>query len=394
VRVVEVKESGSIETTCWQHYCLNTSRESKRKEQTKMFCIHQLLWVTAFTLFHGDVSAFTTTTRTKRIRPAASSGLFGSAAKKAVAEGGLESLTASSPTKKKRVAVLVCPAQFCVPDDYECLFSLLSNEKVLSNDVELGTCVTAPLPRTEWIKVARQLPTAAFFQGQLPVEETLRWYFDAIETGLAEIFANESDDCTVCIIGHSIGGWVARAYLGGLSRSSTAVHRLALERVSSLVTLGTPHAAAAEKAAFVVDQTRGLLAAIDAAPSCTPSALQQDLGIEITCVCSSGLKGKILSSNVEEIIAATSYLPQMGKLDGNAAGDGIVPLELAFLDEPARRVVLDNCSISSAPIRHAHVVPTPWNLLDGYAPSIRLPKDSYPSYVTEGVVNQWAQYIR
>lgn len=176
----------------------------------------------------------------------------------------------SIPTRNKRVAILVCPAQFCVPDDYNCLFDLLrnqsrwlgiddneddNNDNNNNSNIEIGTCVTAPLPRTEWIKVARQIPTPEFWQAQLPVENTLRWYFDGIEAGLAEIFAMEGDTETysVCMIGHSIGGWVARAYLGGLSRSSSAVHRMALERVSSLVTLGTPHTA---PTAALVDQTR------------------------------------------------------------------------------------------------------------------------------------------
>ena len=324
---------------------------------------------------------------------------------------GIASASTDPPsTKKKRVALLVCPAQFCVPDDYDTLFHQLNENNTLLDHVELGTCVTAPLPRTEWIKVARQLPTEAFVRGALPVELTLRWYFDAIEDGLANIFAQEPADTTVCIIGHSIGGWVARAYLGGLSQSSTAVYReqvVQRRRISSLVTLGTPHmtgasvdleappAGGATIPWLMVDQTRGLLAAIDAAPSCTPKALQRQLGLEsITCVASSGLKGRWLSTNVEQLIAAASYLPQLGRLDADMAGDGIVPLELAFLPEPATRLVLNQCSISEAPIRHSHVVPTPWNLWNGYAPSIRLPKEEYPSYVTEGVVHQWAKYIR
>jgi len=371
---------------------------------------------------HHHVAAFSTTIQ--EVQPKArrtgtrsrSSSLQSSSAKTteddvlAFEDASTSNDAPTTSTKKKRVALLACPAQFCVPDDYECLFDLLSSSSkngegsMLADNMELGTCVTAPLPRTEWIKVARQLPTAAFFKGELPVEPTLRWYFDAIEAGLAEIFAQEPDEATtVCIVGHSIGGWVARAYLGGLSCSSTAVYREARERVSSLVTLGTPHVAGGggggsfdseTSSMFMVDQTRGLLAAIDAAPSCTPAALQRDLGIDITCVGSSGLKGKLFSTNVEELIAASSYLPQLGRLDDQTSGDGIVPLELAFLEEPARRVVLDQCTLSDAPIRHAHVLPTPWNLWDGYAPSIRLPKETYPSYVTEGVVHQWAKYIR
>jgi len=122
-------------------------------------------------------------------------------------------------TSKKRVSILLCPAQFCVPADYENFFStLISHKDSKNDDISIGTCRVAPLPRTEWIKVAKQLPTQEFFKGELNVPKTLGWYFDAIESGLAEIFAEEGEDANVAIIGHSIGGWVARAYLGGLSR--------------------------------------------------------------------------------------------------------------------------------------------------------------------------------
>lgn len=303
--------------------------------------------------------------------------------------GSSGSSGSSSSSKKKKVGVLVCPAQFCVPADYECL-----KEQLMKLVPDLHTFAVAPLPRTEWIKVARQLPTAAFVQAKLPVEQTLSWYFDAIEEGLADIFAScgGGDDANVkiCIIGHSIGGWVARAYLGGLALSSTATHRLALQRVSSLVTLGTPHLSSATA---LVDQTRGLLAAIEASPSCQPQALMDVGDMEITCVCASGVRGNFWTTNVEEIVAASSYWPLTGKVN-NVYGDGIVPLDLAFLQAPARRLELTNCTLTQQPIRHSHVVPTPWNLWNGYQPSIGLPVDEYPSYVSEGVVHQWAQYVR
>lgn len=297
----------------------------------------------------------------------------------------------SGEKKKKRVSVLVCPAQFCVPDDYDVLFENLAKlQRDGSDDLssEIGTCRCVPLSRTEWIQVAKQLPTKAFLEARLPVLQTLKWYFDAIERGLADIFANEGHDANVCIIGHSIGGWVARAYLGGLSQSSTAVHRLALERCTSLITLGTPHISPDDA---LVDQTRGLLRAISETPTCNPQALA-DKGISITCVCSRGMGGKFLSTNVEELVAASSYLPLLGRADATTEGDGIVPLDLAFMDPPSRRVVVDACMVTNLPVRHAHIVPTPWNLWDGRAPSIKLP-DSYPSYVSEGVLPLWAKYI-
>ena len=121
---------------------------------------------------------------------------------------------AASRNEKKRLAVLLCPAQFCVPVDYTDLLDAIRSEH---SDVEVVAARVAPLPRTEWIKVARQLPTKDFIDANLSVKVTLDWYFEAIEQGLAELFAEGGEDVDVCVIGHSIGGWVARAYLGGLS---------------------------------------------------------------------------------------------------------------------------------------------------------------------------------
>lgn len=171
--------------------------------------------------------------------------------------------------------------------------------------------------------------------------------------------------------------------------SSSAVAKIAADRCTSLVTLGTPHVA---PETALVDQTRGLIREIDESPSCSAQALS-DKGIDITCVCSASLSGAFLSTNVEELVAATSYLPLLGRLGSDVQGDGIVPLELAFMEPPARKVIIEQCNNTGSRVRHSHVLPTPWNLWDGYAPSIDLPSD-FASYVSEGVVSQWAKYIR
>ena len=124
-----------------------------------------------------------------------------------VDEGGTEE-------KKRKIAVLLCPAQFCVPVDYTELLDTIKSEHT---NVDIVSTRVAPLPRTEWIKVARQLPTKDFIDANLSVKRTLDWYFEAIEVGLSELFTEGGEDVEVCVIGHSIGGWVARAYLGGIS---------------------------------------------------------------------------------------------------------------------------------------------------------------------------------
>ena len=165
--------------------------------------------------------------------------------------------------------------------------------------------------------------------------------------------------------------------------------QIAQRQTSSLITLGTPHIS---PDSALVDQTRGLLREIAEAPSCSSQALT-DRGIDITCVCSSSLSGNLLTTDVEQLVAATSYLPLLGRLGGDVRGDGIVPLDLAFMEAPARRIQIEQCNLTGAPVRHSHVLPTPWNLLDGYAPSIKLPED-FASYVSKGVLPQWAKYIK
>jgi hypothetical protein len=169
-------------------------------------------------------------------------------------------------------------------------------------------------------------------------------------------------------------------------RSSTAVHRLAKERITSLITLGTPHVS---PSSALVDQTRGLLRQIASTPSCSSQSLS-DNGIRITCVGSSGLKGNLFTTELESIVAATSYLPLTGRY--NTDGDGIVPTELAFMEHPAKRVEIEACAFTKSKVRHAHVVPTPWNLLDGSAKSWSLPEE-FVWYGSEGVLSQWLPFL-
>mmetsp|Transcript_26905 Transcript_26905/g.41207 ORF Transcript_26905/g.41207 Transcript_26905/m.41207 type:complete len:356 (+) Transcript_26905:118-1185(+) len=293
-------------------------------------------------------------------------------------------------SNKKRVAVLLCPAQFCVPVDYEDLFEDLKAhlEESGESSVDIGTCRVAPLPRTEWIKVARNLPTKAFLDAKLPVHSTLAWYFEAMEKGLADIFAAEGPDVEVAIIGHSIGGWVARAFLGGLSGSSTGVYRLTQKQCRSLVTLGTPHLS---PDGALVDQTRGLLKEVEQTEACSSDSLIER-GIDVTCVGSSSLDGNVFTSDIEQLVAASSYFPLLGRLGADVKGDGIVPTALAFMDG-ARRVEIEKCGKTGTAVRHAHVLPTPWNLIDGSAASISLPTEDFAWYGSDGVIGQWAKHL-
>lgn len=150
-----------------------------------------------------------------------------------------EAAASHNKTKKKKISILLLPAQFCVPADYEILWKELATVMAEEDhDFILGTTLVAPLQRTDWIKVAKQVPTRAFWDATLPVHRTLEWYFDAMEQGIATILQKEGPNAHICLIGHSIGGWVGRAYLGGLSRYvsygiTTRSRRIIIERQST-----------------------------------------------------------------------------------------------------------------------------------------------------------------
>jgi PGAP1-like protein len=350
---------------------------------------------------------------------------------KTALRGTLSSSSTTADTTKT-VAVLLCPAQFCVPPDYDDLWQHLPDEILVTNNnseneeqkirIDREASRVVPLSRRDWIKVAKHLPTLDFWKASLQVHTTLDWYFEAIERGLSEILYHNNNDPnshsidSVCLVGHSIGGWVARAYLGGLSRSSSALFQDAVVvnggKISSLITLGTPHTC---PSTALVDQTRGLLQEIANTPECSSSFLQKNNNLTITCVCSSSLAGNFLSTNLEEVIAASSYWSLLGKgiagsdsSGGMVLGDGIVPLDIAFMESPARRLELSSCPQTARPIRHSHVIPTPWKLWDKndaiMTPSIRLLDDdnntnsiipnNAVSYVSPDIVPLWSQYIR
>jgi hypothetical protein len=314
-----------------------------------------------------------------------------------------------SSRRRKRVSILICPAQFCVPSDYDTMIQDLQEffrhgDAAESRSVELGTCRVVTLPRTEWIKVAKSLPTKEYIDGTLLTRKTVPWYYNAMEDALCDILAaqpNDDDDDdkktnSICIIGHSIGGWIARGYLGGLSYSSTAIHRKVVQKpgmVSSFITLGTPHSS---PTTALVDQTRGLLREVEETVQCSSSYLVNNRGIQVTNVCSASVQGKLLSTNVEELVAAASYIPLLGLPSSSAnviKGDGIVPLSLGLMDQPANHVILERSEACGNLIRHASVIPTPWNLIDAYAKSIPLPED-FLWYGSKNVLPQWAKYIQ
>ena len=192
--------------------------------------------------------------------------------------------------------VLILPAQFLVPADYASL------ERTLVADHGFPSATTTPLTRLDWLKVIPSSPADKFIKGTLDPKQTLKWYYGKIETQLSQILREHPPDTQpdgvtkVALVGHSIGGWVARSFIGGLYSADTAVGSLLKSRkslrITSLTTLGSPMKTSPSA---LVDQTRGLLKFIEEEDSCSPAAM----GIPISNIASSGIKGKIFSTDLE-----------------------------------------------------------------------------------------------
>lgn len=199
--------------------------------------------------------------------------------------------------------------------------------------------------------------TAAFWQSRLRPVPTLNFYFEALDKAFAAVDEEFGPDSMVTMIGHSIGGWALRAYLGeclGAERSR--------KRVARVITLGTPHnPPPIDSPLFKVDQTRGLLTYINEKfPAGAPLEPEQ-----LVCVAGKGTMTddfealrqsaiwdpeKRRSPLLERMVALPSYFALSGTAFG-ISGDGLIPIETAVLTGGCASVLLDDC-------HHSGFIPT------------------------------------
>jgi pimeloyl-ACP methyl ester carboxylesterase len=154
--------------------------------------------------------------------------------------------------------------------------------------------------------------------------KTLGFFYEALDKAFEQVEADYGSDVKVAVLGHSIGGWVARSYIGEVMGAEVAA-----KKVCSLVTLGTPHnPPPKDSPVAALDQTRGLLTYInDKFPSGSPLP-----EAAVTCVAGTGTKspasiGALLQNArenawdekarrsllLEEVVALSSYFPLSGK---------------------------------------------------------------------------------
>jgi len=226
---------------------------------------------------------------------------------------------------------------------------------------------TVPINRIDWIRVALGLfDIPRFYTGNaLPTGFGYGWYIERLKETVNRAY--EENGCTkVLLVGHSAGGWLARAAMGdGVwtnddNEEGTKDIRTA-DRIRCLVTVGAIHKVPSDPTTCI---TRGALKNTD---EMYPGALLREEGVGYVAVGGRAVKGdnSVDTSNEEEKSDTENYTPSLTAADdlysirgegsasrvaytsyeavcgdGNTIGDGVVPLEWTKLDG-AKEIQLD-----------------------------------------------------
>lgn len=228
-----------------------------------------------------------------------------------------------------------------------------------------------PLERYEWVNVARGLfDIPNFYTGNCrPDGLGYGWYVKRLRKTIEEAYEKAGGEQKVILIGHSAGGWLARAALGdgswdldgnaGNSDSGLNAEARASDRVRALITIGAIHKPPAGDAASAC-VTRGALSYLD--QTC-PGAFLSEEGVAYVSVGGDSVLGiqrqkssasinedakrgskevndvyKVRGEGSASSVAYTAYESVCG--NGETTGDGVVPLEWSLL-EGSRTIVLD-----------------------------------------------------
>ena len=176
-----------------------------------------------------------------------------------------------------------------------------------------------PIKRISWLNIAKGLFKREFYSYDCKPRQLYEFYLDAVDkTVRRAVSANDSNQCI--LIGHSAGGWLARA---SLASESTVDEKKLSDVIGGVCTLGTPHTPPLEG---TPDMTRGALTYVN---NEYPGAYFKDkfyISVAGTAITSS-----VGGNNIEKF-AVDSYSQVSGLNEEMQIGDGVVPLSNAHLD--------------------------------------------------------------
>lgn len=209
-------------------------------------------------------------------------------------------------------------------EEAESLVSAIASQGVRNVEV-------LDLKRTDWLKLSACAGRLCFWEGACKPHQMFQFYLDKIHDKVMEMKIRTGKPAV--LIGHSAGGWLARAMMSdGRWRSInplTGNRPLSSDMVCGLVTLGTPHQPPSEPYS---DPSRGALSHVH---EYYPGAYLRDRGkIFYLSVAGNSVRGSLnYDATPIQRFAANSYLSVTGDLliNGEEPGDGIVPVRFAHL---------------------------------------------------------------
>lgn len=237
-----------------------------------------------------------------------------------------------------------------------------------------------PVQRADWVRVAGGLlDVPAFYTNTaLPTGRGYGWYVQRLKATVDQAYET-SGGKKVLLLGHSAGGWLARAAMGnGVWSSDSDDDVRTADRICCLATVGAIHRPPVDTNTCV---TRGALAYTNRE---YPGAFLANQGIAYVSVGGNAIVGNdekttdeatktqadkvyaVRGEGSQARVAYTSYKAVCG--NGFTSGDGVVPLEWSELPG-AKHLSLDGVlhSINEA--------------------GTTLPTDRW--YGSEGVIDQW-----
>jgi pimeloyl-ACP methyl ester carboxylesterase len=265
---------------------------------------------------------------------------------------GLSTTDAFTPSRTTQMPpVVICPGfgndriDYYEPLQQPREAGLVSALERRGFDPEL--ILTVPVERKDWLRVAGGLLDKNFYTNSaLPTGKGYGWYLKRLRETVDEAYEKSGGE-RVLVIGHSAGGWLARATMGdGVWCPSQNVRTA--ERVACLATIGAIHKPPVNFGSCV---TRGALAYTNQA---YPGAFLADEGVGYVSVGGDAIFGDNTKQTKPQTqadgvyatrgegssarVAFTSYEAVCGQ--GDVTGDGVVPLDWTVL-EGARHVPLE-----------------------------------------------------
>jgi len=224
---------------------------------------------------------------------------------------------------KEQPPVVILPGFGNNTEDYTAPFGQSDSSLVAALQARGFRPFVVDLERKSWIKVARSLLSWRFYNKTCTTSPGYTWYLDLVAAKVEQ--AREETGCSqVDLIGHSAGGWLARAFIAnpsyheGDSKANPTVRRL--------VTLGAPHVPPPDPSK---DMTGGALGWVHKQ---YPGAWLEEN--EVACLC---VAGRTVRGNPDAEkgtlarYACGSYAMVCGEGAG-VEGDAVVPLPSAFVE--------------------------------------------------------------